>query len=689
MQTELLSLSKAFNEYLYRIPDYQRGYSWGPKQLKDFWNDLDQLSFGQKHYTGVLTLESVSPSIYKTWEDDLWIIESKNFKPYFVVDGQQRLTTAIILIQSILDHTPEGQTLNYDSVEEVRKRFIFQTRDGGVSRSYVFGYEKDNPSYEFLKTKIFKEQSNNHELSEDTIYTSNLQAARAFFDEKLDLMTPSELELIYTKVSQNILFNVFTISEDIDVFVTFETMNNRGKPLSHLELLKNRLIYLSTKFNEDDLERRHDRSRLRKTINECWKSAYHYIGRNPERRLIDDKFLLLQFILYFNKNLPKSDYAVATGSLGLYAYQHGDRYKDYLLENIFNVRNLYALENNELNLNDSPKTEEEEIEMVAEGDLESGKIELSVEKIHEYALDIKKTVKIYYETQDPKNGNFSDEEKIILERIRRFASYESSILVVALYKVKNQENERVKFLETLERILFFKTITGWFFRDIDLIEEAARYVAGDKTLASIANKLHDSCESFVKSKDFIDSLKDFGKGSGYYGWKSVRFFLFEYEQELLAASKTHRSKLKWDEFAKEKFESDYVTIEHIYPQKSSKTQWDINFKGYTIKQRNTLKNSIGNLVPLSKQKNSSLGNKSFEEKKGSREKKSGYLYGCYSEIEVAQEDEWNANKITERGVKLLTFMERRWKFKLGNEEKKIELLGLDFVADIEKKRTQT
>lgn len=55
MQTELISLSKAFTENLFRIPDYQRGYSWGEKQLKEFWSDLDQLEEGKNHYTGVLT----------------------------------------------------------------------------------------------------------------------------------------------------------------------------------------------------------------------------------------------------------------------------------------------------------------------------------------------------------------------------------------------------------------------------------------------------------------------------------------------------------------------------------------------------------------------------------------------------------------------------------------------------------
>ena len=153
MQTELLSVSKIFTENLFRIPDYQRGYSWTDKQLKDFWNDIEQLEEGKNHYTGVLTLEVVPTAFYERWDDDLWIIHAKRYVPYYVVDGQQRLTTTIILIQSVLERMSDNQALNFSTKDEIRKKFIFESKDGGISRSYLFGYEKDNPSYEFLRNR--------------------------------------------------------------------------------------------------------------------------------------------------------------------------------------------------------------------------------------------------------------------------------------------------------------------------------------------------------------------------------------------------------------------------------------------------------------------------------------------------------------------------------------------------------
>ena len=93
-----------------------------------------------------MTLERVLKETYEKWSEDRWIIESKNFEPYYVVDGQRRLTTTIILIQAITETVKDDEVLNYSTTSEIRKRYIFDSKDAGISRSYIFGYEKDNPS---------------------------------------------------------------------------------------------------------------------------------------------------------------------------------------------------------------------------------------------------------------------------------------------------------------------------------------------------------------------------------------------------------------------------------------------------------------------------------------------------------------------------------------------------------------
>ncbi len=155
--TPLFTLAKLFNQRLLRIPDYQRGFAWTEKQISDFWSDIEQLHPTSNHYAGVLTLELVPPEVSREWDEDQWIITSKRYEPYYVVDGQQRLTTSIILLQELLNSIDDNTPLNYESKEQIKRRYICESKDGGLSKSYLFGYESNNPSEPFLKQHIFGE----------------------------------------------------------------------------------------------------------------------------------------------------------------------------------------------------------------------------------------------------------------------------------------------------------------------------------------------------------------------------------------------------------------------------------------------------------------------------------------------------------------------------------------------------
>ena len=102
--SELKSLSDIFQNTLFRIPDYQRGYAWQEKQRVDFWEDLINLrpEQGRYHYTGLLSLKPLDKSdAEKLDRFDQWLLES-GFKAKHIVDGQQRLTTFMILLNELL-----------------------------------------------------------------------------------------------------------------------------------------------------------------------------------------------------------------------------------------------------------------------------------------------------------------------------------------------------------------------------------------------------------------------------------------------------------------------------------------------------------------------------------------------------------------------------------------------------------
>ena len=92
MANELQSLSQLFQNRLFRIPDYQRGYAWQQQQLVDFWDDLVNLHPDRYHYTGLLSLKPLKNEETLSWGEDLWLIEN-GYKPCHIVDGQQRITT--------------------------------------------------------------------------------------------------------------------------------------------------------------------------------------------------------------------------------------------------------------------------------------------------------------------------------------------------------------------------------------------------------------------------------------------------------------------------------------------------------------------------------------------------------------------------------------------------------------------
>ena len=664
MNSQLSSLSKIFTEQLFRIPDYQRGYAWTDKHIKDFWNDLVQLPNDKNHYTGVLTLENVPEPVQNEWRDDLWIIKSKSFAPFYVVDGQQRLTTAIILIQTILESIPYSSKLNYNTLEEIRKRFIFDSKDDGISRSYIFGYEKDNPSYEFLKTRVFMEKSDESFPIQETIYTQNLDNAKKYFTEKLHNLNISEIENIYKKLTQHFLFNIYTISEEIDTFVTFETMNNRGKLLSHLELLKNRLIYLSTKFNAQDYEK----SKLRNAINECWKSMYHYLGKNKNRPLNDDTFLFSHFAIRFGDEIDPR--RLRFHNDGWRNMNGGTDYQEYLLEKEFTLGNIGV------------------------NDCDQDNTKLKIADIYSYVQSLKDSVEIWYQLLTPSDSNFTEDEKYWLDKLNRIGIISTAPLIMILFQNETSPKVRLRFLKSIERILYFKSVMRHVYNfSIDIHKMCQSLTKNETTAEKIIKELDDIVDEILNSPQFVPQVlvAEF-RNSGFYQWPGIRYFLYEYELDLQEHSKAYRAKLNWDILNEEAIQidteidddrtedsRDYHTIEHIYPQRPRKGCWTNVFQKYTDKEKSSLRNSLGNLVPLSQPKNSSFQNNCFEDKKGKEGSTIGFLYGSYSENEIAAYEKWTAKEIAERGIKLLKFMERRWRLKLGDDMDMLRILGVDFV----------
>ena len=189
------SLDSLFKEKLLRIPDYQRGYAWRREQLEDFWEDLVNLPEGRSHYTGVLTLKEIPASQVAKDAREFWLVDDHSYRLYHIVDGQQRLTTFILLLQAyieLLRELPENAGKADDaiyindtlSIAALESRFLFKLKPGGNAfRTYKFGYTTDNPSYDYMRYQILGEDGGGTVV--ETFYTLNLGNGKRYFKEQL------------------------------------------------------------------------------------------------------------------------------------------------------------------------------------------------------------------------------------------------------------------------------------------------------------------------------------------------------------------------------------------------------------------------------------------------------------------------------------------------------------------------
>jgi len=145
------------------IRSYQRGYRWEQDQVWDLLNDFND--FIEQPSKLEEEFYCLQPIVVKTLnQSEKQNISNKhhiNFEKdnvYEVIDGQQRITTSIILIKVILESIKDKEWFAGDEYLDLVKKYIGKKNENGM-HLYYFGYTADNPSYEFLKTKIFGEKS--------------------------------------------------------------------------------------------------------------------------------------------------------------------------------------------------------------------------------------------------------------------------------------------------------------------------------------------------------------------------------------------------------------------------------------------------------------------------------------------------------------------------------------------------
>lgn len=264
--SKLLSIEEIVKDNFFKIPDYQRGYSWEENQLTDLIKDIDHIAtISHKHYTGTIV-----------------ITKNKETNKYEVVDGQQRLTTIFILLKLIYD----TDTKKYAQIKE---NFI-------VRKVGEFVLETNAETNIYFKEAVL---GNKKSLSADIKSLKNLKFAKQFFDEWLK-KNEHRIDEIYKTIIDRLGFICFSPTNTNEIGIMFEVINNRGKALSELEKIKNYFIYYATINSQ---------KKLRSKINDNWGTILKNLSHasvisNDE----ENNFLRNCYLVFFSANKGRSWY---------------------------------------------------------------------------------------------------------------------------------------------------------------------------------------------------------------------------------------------------------------------------------------------------------------------------------------------------------------------------------------------
>jgi len=596
---ELKPLTHFFNKRIYAVPSYQRGYSWRDKEIIDLLTDIKHaIKLDSVHYTGTITIHG-----QKQTEK----IGLNNYEIYHIVDGQQRLTTLILILAHIVRELKMVKAYRTDAIEKAE---TYISNKG----SYLFRYSIDKVSENYFRSLILEVE--NLSSLEENLYTRNLLNAKDVIANYFDVDDKETIIVEYLNaIEEKLLFNEYIVANTTEIGVVFETMNNRGIDLSNLEIVKNRLLYLTSKISVGE-EGESEVLNLSEKINTKWAVILKNLTL-PSRVLDEDTFLSNHWVIY--RGWSKANQA-----------------KTEILDIQFSISKMV----------EDPKAMIHSINRYIDS--------LATTSLHwrfiNYPLEDRAFVEV-------KALSTRQNLKELFNKLNRLSNSTVRPMLLAFMPLMKSNPEFLLELVRLAEEFCFRLFSMNRRRSDtgknDIYRKCHEFHSEAETEYTQQEALHylawwiDYYGDHSRFVLEVEELFRSGKKHGFYSWAGLNYFLFEYEESLRGV---------------EDYKLDYVfannrykSIEHILPQTYEDTQWKELVKDLSTEEIKECLHSLGNLVLISAPKNSSLKNSNFSIKRQS------YKSGSFSEIEIAQSNKvWNLKKIKEREKDLLKFLEKRW-----------------------------
>ena len=220
-------LGKRRNEFL--IPDYQRPYAWTEEQCQTLWDDLYAFAIPDDNYSKFNENDEYFLGSIVTFKNDHDQLE--------VIDGQQRLTTLLLLFRALYNSYQVNQEDNAKKLKAYLEQCIWKTDEFDNKQEDQLKINSevatDDAKEEFLRILKTGEVDKN----DDSQYAKNYK----FFIKKIDSLkqnNPACFDYLTQRILNNcILLPIEAESQDTALRI-FSTLNDRGLPLSDADIFK-------------------------------------------------------------------------------------------------------------------------------------------------------------------------------------------------------------------------------------------------------------------------------------------------------------------------------------------------------------------------------------------------------------------------------------------------------------------
>ena len=518
----------------FEVPPYQRPYAWTRQEVLDLVGDLRDIPSGLDHFTGTLVLHQLPAG-----------------NTVHVVDGQQRLTTIIVLLDRIARRLRELGNADAAAAIEQQARL----RDPRPVLKLYGALDQD------LRRRILADQPLVGLAG--SAGGRRLVAARDQIDAALRDASPDGgtldaggLQALADRMFNHLQFAVVVVTDASDVGLIFETMNNRGRSLSELEKVKNYLLFVASRVRDLD-------DYLDDLVNETWSHLFSVMAAHDlVRRSTEEQFLRSHWLATMDPSVQ-----------GWQGYG--------------SVRKRFAV-----TAGSDPKQ--------------------VIEDIRQYLASLESLVTAYADAVAPDDRSFEDlgrnadqarRSSRKLNRLEAMATF-LPLLLVARQRVPQRYIELVDLCENFAFRVY--RIAGWQTRSAQgafaarahrLWEAPEPEASLEEIMVRVKADLVTRCPFTLLETHMANRELDW-----YRNLMKLRHLLFEYEEELCGR---HPFPFDWD-----RDEQGYAarTVEHILPQ-----YVDQGYEAFSEEQRKRLRDDLGNLCLT--RDNSAMSNLPFVRKR--------------------------------------------------------------------------